>query len=57
MAKIIIQNPAPFKRVFHNPADGRTARVCRKCGAHIYGPNRGICVKCLRERTATNGKR
>ena len=58
MAKITITNPAPFKatRYYHNPMNGKTARVCRICGAHIYGANRSICNRCLNERRGENGK-
>jgi len=56
MARVIITNPPPFKRYFHNCANGTTARVCRRCGAHVYGPNRGICGKCLKETGAKHGK-
>ena len=49
MARIIITNPAPFKRIFHDCATGRAHRVCRKCGAHILGHNRGVCSRCLRK--------
>lgn len=47
MARITITNPQPFKRIFRNPYDGRTARICQRCGAHLYGRNAGICRKCL----------
>lgn len=56
MARITITNPQPFKRIFRNPYDGRTTRICRECGAHIYGPNRGICSRCLKERTTSHAK-
>lgn len=49
MARIIITNPAPFKRIFHDRTTGRAHRVCRKCGAHVLGHNRGVCSRCLRK--------
>ena len=45
-----------FKRFFHNPMNGRAARICRICGAHVYGANRSICNRCLNERRGANGK-
>lgn len=48
MARIVITNPTPFKRVFHDRATGKTCRVCRKCGAHVHGNDLGICSRCLR---------
>lgn len=47
------------KRYFHNPANGTTARVCRHCGAHVYGHNAGICLDCLAKmrKEANNGQR
>lgn len=49
----------PRKRFFHNPADGRAARVCRRCGAHVHGRNAGICLDCLAKmkKGAQYGKR
>ena len=56
MARITITNPQPFKRIFRNPYDGRTTRICRKCGAHIYNRNTGICRECLKEGGLNYGK-
>lgn len=47
MARVIITNPPPFKRFFHNSAIGKTERVCRICGARVSGRNAGICLDCL----------
>ncbi len=57
MARLVVENPPPYRgRIVHG-MDGVARRRCRVCGCTVYGRNCGICRDCLNHVNATASAR